>query len=66
MASTRTSSMSRLKMSAEKTDFVIAFHAQIDAKRKMRSLRKDDRWYQVYRFAGAGQVCAFRLRLGGN
>lgn len=50
----------------KKLDFVIVFHAQIDAKQHTRSIRKDDRWYNVYCFAEVGQAKAFQAIFGGE
>jgi hypothetical protein len=50
----------------KKLDFVIAFHAQIDAPQHSRSVFKDDRWYEVYCFAEPQHARSFQAIFGGE
>ena len=47
-------------------DFVIAFHTQIDATQRSRSVFNDDRWYQIYCFADPQHLRTFQAIFGGE
>ena len=47
-------------------DFVIVFHAQIDQPQRTRSVRRDDRWFEVHCFADPQDARSFQALFGGE